>query len=243
MPPAGAPPAPLVIIACGALVRELRALTAQLGDRLGEHSMTVLPAPLHNRPERIPAAVDDAIAEQLAAADDAGGPAPRFLLGYADCGTGGLLDAVIDRRRADGVSVERIPGAHCYEFFAGSDVFAAEMEAELGTFFLTDFLAQHFDTLIWQAYRLDRHPELRNALFGAYRRVVHLTQTDDPDQRARLHDLAADAAGRLGLTFEHRHTGLSPLRDVLVPIVASTLEDPADPCPTPLPESCPEDPN
>ncbi len=233
---------PLVIIACGALVRELRALTTQLGDRLGDHRLRLLPAPLHNRPERIPEAVDAAISAELDATA-VGRPPPRFLLGYADCGTGGLLDALIERRRADGVVVERLPGAHCYEFFAGSEVFAAEMEAELGTFFLTDFLAQHFDTLIWQAYRLDRHPELRNALFGAYRRVVHLTQTDDPDQRARLHDLAADAAGRLGLTFEHRHTGLSPLRDVLVPIVASTLEDPADPCPTPLPESCPEDPN
>ncbi len=203
-----------------------------------------LPAPLHNRPERIAPAIEAWLKNRAA---DAGLP-DRIVIGYADCGTGGHLDALLDRLRQPGelldhITVERLPGDHCYSFLAGTDRFAALHEHELGTFFLTDYLARHFDTLIWQAYRLDRHPELRNALFGAYRRVVHLTQTDDPVQRARLHDLAADAAGRLGLTFEHRHTGLSPLRDVLVPIVASTLEDPADPCPTPLPESCPEDPN
>ena len=117
-----------------------------------------LPAPHHSRPERIV----PAIREQLAADDDGERP---LVFGYGDCGTGGHLDMLLDEI---GERAARLPGDHCYEFMAGSDVFAALHEAEPGTFYLTDFLAKHFDALVWGSLGLDRHPELRDAYFGNY---------------------------------------------------------------------------
>src|SRR5262249_56609907 len=123
---------------------------------------------------------------------------------YADCGTGGALDALL----AEFPGVARLPGAHCYEVFAEGETFATLQESELGTFYLTDFLARHFDALVWSGLGLDRHPELRDAYFGAYRRVVLLAQAPDPELIAR----ARAAAARLGLAFEHRATGPDRLR-------------------------------
>jgi len=108
-----------------------------------------LPAELHNRPERIPAAVRALIQSSRC-------HYRSLFVAYADCGTGGLLDVVLKEE-----GVERIPGAHCYEFFAGSKVFAELAEAELGTFYLTDFLLRHFDRLVIRGLGLDEHPELK----------------------------------------------------------------------------------
>ena len=130
-----------------------------------------LPAELHNRPERIPAAVRALIRASR-------GHYRSIFVAYADCGTGGLLDAVL---REEGV--ERIPGAHCYEFFATGPVFAELAEAELGTFYLTDFLLRHFDRLVIRGLGLDRHPELFPSYFGNYRKLVYLAQA--PTARAR----------------------------------------------------------
>src|SRR5208337_585548 len=154
--------------------------------------LTCLPASLHNRPERIPEAVRAKIRANRASYDE-------ILCLYGDCGTGGALDRVIAE---EGVS--RIGGAHCYAFFAGEDAFAALAEEEPGTFYLTDFLARHFDALVIKGLGLDRFPQLRDDYFGAYRRVVHLAQVDDPETTAK----AKAAAERLGLAFERRFTGL-----------------------------------
>jgi hypothetical protein len=186
-----------LVLACGALVRELRAVLGASG--LADHvDVDFLPAPLHNRPERIVPAIDERLADVE--------PGRPVVLGYADCGTGGLLDAYIERSERP---ITRLPGAHCYEFFAGADRFAALHEAELGTLFLTDFLAKHFDALLWQGLGLDRHPELRDLMFGNYRRVVLLAQSGDPAVEAA----ARDAADRLGLSFEVEHTGLEPFAE------------------------------
>jgi hypothetical protein len=185
-------PAVPLLLACGALVRELREVLDRSGftDRI---EVDYLPAPLHNRPEQIVPAIDARLAD--VAADR------PILLGYADCGTGGLLDAYIERSERD---IVRLPGAHCYEFFAGAARFAAFQEAELGTFYLTDFLAKHFDALIWQAYDFDRHPELIPMMFGNYRRLVLLAQNGD----AAVLAAGRAAADRLGLEFVHESTGL-----------------------------------
>ena len=190
-------PARTLVIACGALAREIVALRALNG--WSTLDVQCLPPELHNRPERIPAAVRAAIA---AARDRY----ERLFVAYADCGTGGLLDPVLSEE-----GVERLPGAHCYEFLAGRTDFARLAEEEPATFWLTDFLARNFERLVVRGLGIDRHPELEAMYFGNYRRLVYLSQTDDPDLLA----MARRAAERLGLSFEHRHTGYGELASSL----------------------------
>jgi hypothetical protein len=194
--PAGAPR--VVIIGCGALARELVALTRDVpGVKL-----LAVDAQLHMRPERIAAAVAARIAEARAAH----GRDVRIFVAYADCGTAGTLDAVLQRE-----GVERMEGAHCYEFYAGASAFAAMQDEELGTFYLTDFLARQFESIVLAGLGLDVHPELRGMYFGHYRRLVYLAQTDDPALTAK----ARAAADSLGLAFERRWTGLGDLEPVI----------------------------
>lgn len=191
-----------LVLACGALAADLRAVLAAggLGDRI---DVEYLPANLHNRPELIAAT----LRPRLCAAADARRP---VFVAYADCGTGGALDALL----AEFPGVERLPGAHCYEVFAGSDGFDALHTEELGTFYLTDFLAKHFDALVWSGLGLDRHPELRDVYFGAYRRVVLLSQAPDAAYPgSEVVARARSAAARLGLEFVHRPTGRRGLRE------------------------------
>ena len=187
----------VLILACGALAREILASIAPA--RLPHIRLQCLPASLHNRPDRIAPAVRAALAEYRERYD-------KIFVAYADCGTGGELDRVL----AD-AGVERLPGAHCYAFFTGVDRFAAAEDADLRSFFLTDFLARQFDTLVWEGLGLDRHPDLRDAYFGQYERVVYLAQTED----AALTDAARAAARRLGLTFERRFVGYGDLAPAL----------------------------
>jgi hypothetical protein len=193
-PRSGPPARPPLVIGCGALAVELVALTRRAG--LPEVELTCLPASLHNRPERIPAAVRARIRRARGAGYD------RLFVAYADCGTGGLLDQVLDEE-----GVARLEGAHCYEVYAGRAAFAAMADAEPGTFYLTDFLVRNFDRLVVRGLGLDRHPELRSVYFGNYRRLVYLAQTHDPELDRR----AGAAAERLGLHFERRFTGLGEL--------------------------------
>ena len=158
-----------------------------------------LPADLHNRPEKIPGAVREKIRLNR-------GRYAAMFVAYADCGTGGLLDRVLEEE-----GVERIPGAHCYEFFAGSAVFAALADTEPGTFYLTDFLLTHFERLVMHGLGIDKHPELMPMYFGNYRRLVYLAQVESPDKVAA----GQRAADRLGLAFEYRVTGYGELEHSL----------------------------
>ncbi len=187
-------PRKTLAIACGALAREILALSR---GPLGGVDVTCLPAQLHNRPERIPEAIRRKIRENRARYDE-------ILVLYGDCGTGGALDVVLAEE-----DVTRVPGPHCYAFYAGEEAIAAMMKEEPGSFFVTDFLARHFDRLVIRGLGLDRFPQLRNDYFRAYRRLVYLAQTEDPDLTAR----AEAAAGRLGLAFDRRYTGLSVAAD------------------------------
>ena len=182
-----------LIIACGALVSELREVLNING--LNEAvEVRYLPANLHNRPEGIVPALQEHL--------DGRGNRPT-MVGYADCGTGGALDRMLESYP----DVQRIPGAHCYEFFAGSELFAQLHDEQPGTFYLTDFLAKHFTALVWEGLGLDQHPQLRDTYFSNYTRVVLLSQTTDP----KVVEFAKAAAVQLGLTFEHRHVGVQGL--------------------------------
>jgi len=192
----------VVVIGCGALARELLALTRDLPGVVVQG----VDARLHMRPERIA----DAVARQIDRARADYGDDVRIFVAYADCGTAGTLDALLERE-----GIERIAGAHCYEFYAGTRAFAALQDEEVGTFYLTDFLARQFDTIIYAGLGLDRHPELLPDYFGAYRRVVYLAQTDDPALTAK----ARAAADRLGLAFERRETGFGELAPAIAAAV------------------------
>jgi hypothetical protein len=183
----------ILVVACGALAREVLAL------KLDHIDVACLPAQLHNHPSRIPEAMRAKIRANRGAYDE-------ILCLYGDCGTGGELDRVLAE---EGVS--RIAGAHCYAFYAAEETFSRLMEEEPGTFFLTDFLARHFDALVIRGLGLDRFPELRDDYFGNYRRLVHLAQFDAPDLEAK----AQAAAKRLGLAYERRFTGLDGIRAFL----------------------------
>jgi len=178
-----------LIIACGALAREVAAWRRASGWT--QLDVSCLPPELHNRPERIAGAVRALIR--------ASRPHYRTIfVAYGDCGTGGELDRVLHEE-----GVERVPGAHCYEFFATTAVFERLTEAELGTFYLTDFLLRHFDRLVIRGLGLDRHPELFPSYFGSYRKLVYLGQMPD----AGALECARAIATRMGLAFEFVQTG------------------------------------
>lgn len=198
-PPDNARAPSVLVIGCGALARELLDVVSKNG--LSNIKVECLPAILHNRPEKIPGAVRTRL-ERANGYD-------RVFVAYGDCGTGGLLDDVLDE-----FGVERLPGAHCYQFYAGFDTFDGIHEEEPGTLYLTDYLTRHFDRVVWQGLGLDRWPELLDDYFGNYRRVVYLAQTDDP----ALTEQARSAADRLGLDFERRLVGYGDLERALVEI-------------------------
>jgi len=187
----------ILVIACGALAVEINAIKESYG---WEHMRLVcLDAWLHNRPEQIPDNLRAKIRQYKEDYD-------QIFVAYADCGTGGLIDRLLEEE-----GIERLPGAHCYEFYAGARRFAALADAEPGTFYLTDFLAQHFERFVTKPLKLDTHPELRDAYFGNYHRLVYLSQTIDED----LLVAAAGAAEQLGLEFEHVHCGYGDLEVAL----------------------------
>lgn len=186
-----------LLIACGALARELVELLRR--NNWNHIRIQCLPAELHNRPEQIPAAVEAAIKQYR---DDY----EHVFVAYADCGTGGLLDRVLEQ-----YGVERIAGAHCYEFFAGASIFENLAEAELGTFYLTDFLVRHFDRLVVEGLGLDQHPELRDSYFGNYKKVVYLSQSGS----SKLSELAREQSTYLGLEFAEHFTGLAPVEEII----------------------------
>jgi len=174
-------PQPALVIACGALAKEITTLIDI--NQWSHLRVQCVPAKIHNTPEQIP----DAVRTLIHKARD---KYTHIYIAFADCGTGGLLDTVIQEEK-----VERLPGAHCYEFFAGSEAFKEMSEDALGTFYLTDFLARHFDRIIIEELGIAKHPELRDMYFGNYTKLIYLAQTDNPE----LIQLAQDAAKKLNL--------------------------------------------
>lgn len=191
-------------MACGAIA-------APAADSIARHGWPVdvhpLPPLLHNRPERIAKEVERAVGELRGRYD-------RVAVGYADCGTYGALDAVCER-----LGVERLPGLHCYDLFAGPPAVRALTDDEPGTYLLTDFLVRSFSRTVVQELGLDRYPDLRDDYFRHYTRVVWLVQTEDPAERAELRTLAKEAADRIGLPLVVRPTGGGGLDRALADLV------------------------
>ncbi|NDW44132.1 DUF1638 domain-containing protein [Ruegeria sp. PrR005] len=187
----------ILLIACGALAREILDLRERNGWT--HLDLTCLPAILHVHPERITAAVEEAVAKHR-------GRYAQIFVVYADCGTGGLLEQACAR-----LGVEMVKGPHCYSFFEGNDRFTEIAEEEFTAFYLTDFLVRQFDAFVWKPMGFDRHPELIPMMFGNYTKLVYQAQTDDPALTAK----ARACADRLGLAFERRFTGYGDLETTL----------------------------
>lgn len=187
----------ILLIACGALAREILDIKTRNGwDHM---ALTCLPAILHVHPERITQAVEDAVARHQGNFD-------KIYIVYADCGTGGLLQAACEK-----LGVEMVKGPHCYSFFEGNQAFEDRREDETTAFYLTDFLARQFDAFVWKPLGLDRHPELRDMYFGNYTKLVYQAQIDSPE----LTERARECADRMGLEFERRFTGYGDLENTL----------------------------
>ena len=182
-----------LLLACGALAREILAICDLNGWT--HFDLKCLPAKLHLYPDQIVDEVEAAVGRHQ-------GDYDAIYVVYADCGTGGLLAA-----KCSALGVEMIEGPHCYSFFEGNQEFTTRSETEISAFYLTDFLVKQFDAFVWRPMGLDRHPELRDMIFGNYTKLVYQSQTRDP----ALVEKARECAGRLGLEFEHRHTGYGDL--------------------------------
>jgi hypothetical protein len=190
------------VIACGALANDLIELDHQRGWGISIHP---LPPLLHNHPEQIAGKVE-ALLDELEPRD---GP---VVIAYSDCGTYGALDEVCERR-----GVSRLPGAHCYDVYAGRSEIATLMAQEPGTYLLTDFLVRGFYRTVIVELGLDRYPELREDYFGNYRRVVWLAGKSDD---AEIRGLAEDAAAALGLPLEVRRVGRDRLAEAVEALLA-----------------------
>jgi Protein of unknown function (DUF1638) len=142
-----------VVVSCGALALHVKSIANRRGWEL---EVRPVPPELHNRPERIRAAVDEA-----AAGDE-------VVVAYGDCGTRGALEGLA-----------YLPTAHCFELYAGSLA-----DDDPGTYYLTDFLVRSFDRVVIRGLGLDRYPELRDDYFGHYTRVVWLAQNPTSALRA-----------------------------------------------------------
>ena len=190
--------ASILLIACGALAHEILALKRFNGwDHM---TLTCLPAKLHLYPDKITQAVTEAVEKHRHDFDE-------IFIVYADCGTGGLLQA-----RCAELGVKMVEGPHCYSFFEGNDAFAGRADSgEITAFYLTDFLVKQFDAFVWKPMGLDRHPELRDMIFGNYTKLVYQAQTKNPE----LVEKARECADRLELEFEYRFTGYGDLATAL----------------------------
>ncbi len=187
-----------LIIACGAISHELVALTQ--ANQWSHLEIQCLPAHWHNTPDKITPGVEKKIIDNQEQFD-------RILVAYGDCGSGGQLDTMLAKYD----NIERLPGAHCYSFFAGKPIFEQFNEEEIGTFYLTDYLAEHFDRLILDELGIKKNPELRDMYFGNYKRVLYLTQIENVARKEK----AKLAAKALGLPLEVYHTGLEPFQNAL----------------------------
>ncbi|MGL3605399.1 DUF1638 domain-containing protein [Rhizobium sp. G187] len=193
------------VIACGAIAREILAVKAL--NQLDHLTLECLPAIWHVYPQKIAPALREKIAEARAAGHD------NIFLGYAECGTQGEIDRIC---REEGI--RRVEGPHCYAFFTGTQKFLAECGEEITAFYLTDLITRQFEAFVIEPLKLDRHPELRDMVFGNYTKIVYLAQTEDPE----LQQKARWAADYLKLDYEYRFTGYGDLEPELVAAVRAS---------------------
>lgn len=181
------------------IAREVLAIKKR--HQLKNLELVCLPAQFHYHPEKIGPAMEAAI--EQARRDGV----RHILAGYADCGTGGQLDRICEEH-----GISRIDGPHCFAFYQGMKTYERIADADMTSFYMTDFLCRQFEAFFMKPLGLDRHPELAEDYFGHYEKLIYLTQTEDPD----LEEIAENAAKMLGLVYERRITGYGDLTDALL---------------------------
>ena len=186
------------VIACGMIAREVLAINEQLGEK--QFDLKCLPADFHHHPEKIAPAMDIAIKQARKEGYQ------HIFVGYADCGTMGELDKVCEKH-----GVQRIEGPHCFSFYIGNEQFIKDDGEYITTFFITDFLARHFENFLIKPLGLDKHPELKEMYFGNYTHALYIAQTDDKE----LQKSARAAADFLGLEYAYKLTGFGDLTETL----------------------------
>ena len=189
-----------LVIACGALSHELIHLTR--ANNWEHLDVTCVPAKIHHTPAKIPGAFRKKIQENR---DHYG----RIFAMMGDCGTAGELDKVLEEE-----GVERIAGPHCFSFLSGNDAFEEWAQDEITAFYLSDFFCWNFDKIVWESLGLDRRDDLAEFVFGNYRKIVYVAQTDN----SVLRDKAQEIADRLGLEYEYRFTGYGDMENTLASI-------------------------
>ena len=187
----------ILIIGCGALAHEVREII-KLND-WDNVRLQCLNADLHNTPKILPAKIKESIDSNI-------NDYSKIFLAYADCGTGGLIDLILKD-----YDIERLDGAHCYEFYSGSSVFEELSEKEIGTFYLTDFLVKNFDRLVIDGLGIQKYPALKEDYFKNYKNVVYLAQKQDNVLELK----ARECADYLNLEFSALFTGLNNLENQL----------------------------
>ena len=191
------------VVACGALAQDIARIC---GER--DWSVRVYPLPplLHNHPQKIAAAVEEALVAASAQHE-------CLAVAYADCGTYGALDEVCSRW-----GLARLGGQHCYDVYAGAAQVSEWLAHEPGTYLLTDYLVATFHRSVVVELGLDRYPELREDYFGNYGKAIWVTQRQTP----LLAQAAHDAAEAMGLTLEIHDVGLSGLTSELENLLSAT---------------------
>ena len=187
----------ILIIGCGAIAHEVREIIEL--NNWDNVRLQCLNADLHNTPKILPAKIKESIDSNI-------NDYSKIFLAYADCGTGGLIDLILKD-----YDIERLDGAHCYEFYSGSSVFEELSEKEIGTFYLTDFLVKNFDRLVIDGLGIQKYPALKEDYFKNYKNVVYLAQKQDNV----LESKARECADYLNLEFSALFTGLNNLENQL----------------------------
>ena len=187
----------ILIIGCGAIAHEINEIIKL--NNWNNVSLQCLNADLHNTPKKLPTKIEETIESNLKEYS-------KIFLAYADCGTGGLIDSMLKN-----YDIERLEGAHCYEFYAGSKLFKDLSDREIGTFYLTDFLVKNFKRLIIDGLGISKHPSLKDEYFKNYKNIVYLAQKHDNDLELK----AKDCANYLNLEYSVHYTGLGNFEDQL----------------------------
>jgi len=188
------------LVICGALGREVKEMSERRRWDVDIHGLSAL---LHLYPSRI-------VSELTAKLRDLKPRYERLVVVYGDCGTAGKLEPVLDE-----LGVARVPGPHCYEMFAGEELFMKVSDERPATYFLTDWLVRNFDRAVVRGLGLDRYPELKEMYFGNYESILYLRQVPNP----KLAEKAAKVAEYLGLWLEIRDVGLGELEERLAALV------------------------